>query len=371
MTYIMIIPYVIGLLFSVLNVVLFIQLKSLRSPFMMFVAIQSFYCIFWFLCFFLFTAYYPVFGKSLLGLQFNYLFIGSSKSILVEFSTIALSLMFLCSFGIEAIRFFKALSRVFALRFPLWSSDKLTIKHALFSCLSAFILGIIAWVFVVLNRIQINTPDGLPLGKVISICGNRGPGAETKSVLYIVFGWDCFPQYILYDELCPLNLITLLLDCYVFFLLKRQLSKFNDQQKRREKVLKLFIVMDLIDVSYSCFRRMLLFVHFHNDFLSYGDFSSQWSMFYYNAYARYIIYFLFYIDYYFFYVIRLIFYAVEMVVCQMLMRRIQAVENPHDVPRNFVDQFLLKLTKKFYTRVLRVQPTTIINNSTNIVVAHS
>jgi hypothetical protein len=52
MTYIIIIPYVIGLLFSVLNVVLVIQLKSLKSPFMMFVAIQSFYCIFWFFCFF-------------------------------------------------------------------------------------------------------------------------------------------------------------------------------------------------------------------------------------------------------------------------------------------------------------------------------
>ena len=151
MTYIMIIPYVIGLLFSVLNVVLFIQLKSLKSPFMMFVAIQSFYCIFWFLSFFLFTAYYFPFGKGLLGLQFNYLTIGS-KSIHVPFSTIALSLMYLFSFGIEAIRFFKALSRVFALRFPLWSSDKLTIKHALFSCLSTFILGIIAWVFVVLNQ---------------------------------------------------------------------------------------------------------------------------------------------------------------------------------------------------------------------------
>ena len=64
MTYIMIFPYVISLLFSVLNVVLFIQLKSLKNPFMMFVAIQSFYCIFWFLCFFLFTAYYPIKGKS-------------------------------------------------------------------------------------------------------------------------------------------------------------------------------------------------------------------------------------------------------------------------------------------------------------------
>ena len=136
MTYIMIIPYVIGLLFSVLNVVLFIQLKSLRSPFMMFVAIQSFYCIFWSLCFLLYT---PLLGKRLLGLQFNFLRIGSFKSINVNINTIAISLMYLCSFGIEAIRFFKALSRVFALRFPLWSSDKLTIKHALFSCLSTFI----------------------------------------------------------------------------------------------------------------------------------------------------------------------------------------------------------------------------------------
>src|SRR4051812_34321075 len=102
MTYIMIIPYVIGLLFAVLNVVLFIQLKSLRSPFMMFVAIQSFYCIFWFLCFFLYTASYSYFGKSLLGLQFGYLtiYIGS-KSLFVGFSTISLSLMYLCSFGIE------------------------------------------------------------------------------------------------------------------------------------------------------------------------------------------------------------------------------------------------------------------------------
>ena len=152
-----------------------------------------------------------------------------------------------------------------------------------------------------------------------------------------------------------------------FFL---KLSKLNDQQKRREKVLKLFIIMDLIDVSYSCFRKMVLFVFLHNNFLNYNSFSSQWSMFYYNAYAKYIIEALYEIDRRFFYVIRLIFYAVEMVVCQMLMRRIQAVENPHDAPRNFVDRFLLKLTKKFYTRVLRVQPTT-INNTSSLVVARS
>ena len=115
---------------------------------------------------------------------------------------------------------------------------------------------------------------------------------------------------------------------------------------------------------------MLLFVYEHNFFLSVNDFSSQWSMFYYNAFARYIIQALHDIDLRFFYVIKLIFYAVEMVVCQLLMRRIQAVENPHDVPRNFVDQFLLKLTKKFYTRVLRIQPT-IINNTTGLVVARS
>ena len=194
MTYIMIIPYVIGLLFSVLNIVLFIQLKSLRSPFMIFVAIQSFYCIFWFLCFFLFTAYASyMLGKSLLGLQFNFLAIGSDKSFTFNFAMIPISLMFLCSFGIEAIRFFKALSRVFALRFPLWSSDKLTIKHALFPCLSTFILGVIAWVFVVLNRTLKYTPDGLYLGTVITICGWRDPNSLGNNFLYIVFGWDCFP----------------------------------------------------------------------------------------------------------------------------------------------------------------------------------
>ena len=192
------------------------------------------------------------------------------------------------------------------------------------------------------------------------------PNSGNINFLYIVFGWDCFPQYILFDELSPLNLITLLLDCYAFFLLKLKRSKFNDQQKKREKVFKLFIVMDLIEVSYSCFRKILIFVYSHNDFVNYFDFSSQWNMFYHNAFARYIIMALYVIDFYFFYVIRLIFYAIEMMVCQMLMRRIQAVENPHDVPRTFVDRFLLKLTKKFYTRVLRVQPT-IINNTTNIV----
>ena len=193
----------------------------------------------------------------------------------------------------------------------------------------------------------------------------RDPTILRKNILNIFSGWSCFPQYILYDELSPLNLITLLLDCYVLFLFK--LSKLNDQQKKRENMLKLFIVMDLVDVSYSCFRRMLFFINSHNSFLSYFDFSSQWSMFYHNAFARYIILALYAIDLNFFYVIRLIFYSVEMVVCQVIMRRIQAVENPHDVPRNFVDRFLLKLTKKFYTRVLRVQPTTMINNTTNIV----
>ena len=120
---------------------------------------------------------------------------------------------------------------------------------------------------MVLSQTKSYTPDGL--GSVIGICQGHSPTDINTNALYLAFGWDCFPQYILYDELSPLNLITLLLDCYVLILLK--LSKLNDQQKSREKVLKLFIVMDLIDVFYSCLRRILFLCQLSLGWSALGD----------------------------------------------------------------------------------------------------
>lgn len=112
--YLSIFFFIFGIIFAFLNILLFLKHKGLRNPFTMLIVFQSIYCILWFLNIF---SVYLVF-REMFGLisrtDSNYKKMSDNTQ---DFLTINLEpflyhLSYLFSFGIETIRFFKAIQRL-------------------------------------------------------------------------------------------------------------------------------------------------------------------------------------------------------------------------------------------------------------------
>jgi hypothetical protein len=356
--YVNIFVLILGIMFSVLNAEVFVKHKSMRNPFTVLILIQSI----WSCAYMIFYNIYTIFSVSsgFLGFSlFPYVGVDIFSIVLtVRLSDIFMTLAILASFEIELLRFFKAITRFLSLSFPIWYSERLKLRHSVIVCSIVALVGSLISFFVMIGGKFISSADFstsadtrfCPIGYFSQSFLHIASPYSTNNSLF-----NCIPQYILYDELFPLGIVILVLEVITIISLRRLMknSDFSAQRKQTEKVLTFFIIIDLCSFILGLLRKLLMLTSFYADPMNSPLFHFSLRLsFFFQAYFQY--------DKALFFGVKFILYTLDMMLSQILLRRIQSlqVENGNNKD-NWLDRLMMKFSKLFYKKVFS-SPTTVI-----------